>query len=241
MQNVMKYYISSRNVAYILNQKVYFCFDNNLSQCMLIEGGSESQTTNGTLAKDLKMEELWEAPSTWTGNAGKEETGNAGNEEAGNFGNEETEINKETESTESNRTEDEETEIKQETEGTESYRTGNSGNGETEIKQETEGIYAMAYSVIFKEEHGQVKEEVTEEQGGIDHQINEGEDPATNEGEDPATNEGEDPGTIEGEDPAANEAEDFYVVEMKYEEEEDFKLQVTTEALIFRVFVLACL
>jgi hypothetical protein len=33
--------------------------------------------------------------------------------------------------------------------------------------------------------------------------------------------------------------EDFYVVEMKYEEEEDNNLQVTTQALIFRVIVLS--
>jgi hypothetical protein len=167
----------------------------------LIEGGSESESENGTLSKDLKMEELWEAPSTRTGNAENEETENAGNEE---------------------------TEIKQETERTESYRAE---NGETEIKHETEGTYAFAYSVIFKEEHGQVKEEITEEQGGIDYQINEGEDPATNEGEDPATNEGE--------DPATNEREDLNVVEMKFEEEEDNNLQVTTQVLIYRVIVLS--
>jgi hypothetical protein len=157
----------------------------------------------------------------------------------------------------------EETEIKQETDSTESYRTGNSGNEETEIKQETESTYTYAYSVIFKEEHGQVKEEVTEEQRGTDLQVNEVEDPPTtevedppttegedppttevedpptNEGEDPPTTEGEDPPTTEGEDPPTNEGEDLSVVEMKYEEEEGNNLQVTTPVLVFHVIVLS--
>jgi hypothetical protein len=118
----------------------------------LIEGGSESETENGTpAAKSMKVEETHEAQS--------------------------------------NRI----------------------GNEETEIKLESDSPCTFAYSVTFKEEHGQVKEEITEEQGWIYPQTTEGEDQLTKEGE------------------------DLNVVEMKYEEEDDNNLQVTAQVLICHV------
>jgi hypothetical protein len=88
------------------------------------------------------------------------------------------------------------------------------GNEEIEIKLESDSPCTFAYSVIFKEDHIQIKEEITEEQGWIYPQITEGEDQLTNEGK------------------------DLNVVEMKEEEEEDSNLQVKTLVLIFHVFVL---
>jgi antitoxin component YwqK of YwqJK toxin-antitoxin module len=79
------------------------------------------------------------------------------------------------------------------------------GNEETEIELESDSPCTFAYSVRFKEEHGQVKEEITEEQGWIYPQIDEGEDQLTNEGE------------------------DLNVVEMKHEE----NLQVTPQVLLY--------
>jgi hypothetical protein len=86
-------------------------------------------------------------------------------------------------------------------------QSNRTGDGKTEIKQESDDTYTSAYSVIFKEELDEVKEEITEEEGEIYEQINEGADRATNEGE------------------------DFKVVEMKDEEEEDNNSQVTTQVL----------
>jgi hypothetical protein len=97
-------------------------------------------------------------------------------------------------------------------------QTNRTGNEETKIKLESDSPCSFAYSVIFKEEHDEVKEEITEEEGEIYGQINEGEDRASNEGEDRASNEGEDQPT--------NEGEDLKVVEMKEEEEEDNDIQV---------------
>jgi hypothetical protein len=57
------------------------------------------------------------------------------------------------------------------------------GNEETEIKLESDSPCTFAYSVTFKEEHGQVKKEITEELGWIFPQLNEREDPPTNERE----------------------------------------------------------
>jgi hypothetical protein len=86
-------------------------------------------------------------------------------------------------------------------------QSNRTGDGETEIKLESDSTYISAYSVIFKEERDEVKEEITEEEGEIDEQINEGEDRSTNEGK------------------------DLKVVEMKDEEEEDNNFQVTTQVL----------
>jgi hypothetical protein len=84
-------------------------------------------------------------------------------------------------------------------------QSNRAGNEEIEIKLESDSPCTFAYSVTFKEEHGQVKEEITEEQGWIY------------------------PKTTEGEDQLTNEGKDLNVVEMKYEVEEDNKFQVTTE------------
>ena len=82
------------------------------------------------------------------------------------------------------------------------------GNEETEVKLESDSPCTFAYSVIFKEEHAQVKEEITEEQGWIYPQIDEGEDQLGNEGK------------------------NLNVVEIKGEEEVDNDLQVTALVLI---------
>jgi hypothetical protein len=116
-------------------------------------------------------------------------------------------------------TENGETEIKQESESTESYRADSAVDNVREIKLALDDTYTFAFSVIFKEEHDSVEKEIIEEQGGIDHQINEVEDPPTNKVEDPPTNEGV----------------DLNVGEMKYEVEEDDNLQVTTQFFIFCV------
>jgi hypothetical protein len=75
------------------------------------------------------------------------------------------------------------------------------GDEKTEIRLESDGTFTIAYSVVFKEEHGEVKEQITEK-GGIDHQNNDGEDQTINIGE------------------------DLSVVEMKDKEDEDDIFQV---------------
>jgi hypothetical protein len=85
-----------------------------------------------------------------------------------------------------------------------------------EIKEEPDCAYTAVYSVIFREECGQVKDEITEEQGE-DQPANGGEDQPINRGEDQPTNGGE----------------DLNVVEMKKEEEENDNFQVTTQAFRF--------
>jgi hypothetical protein len=55
-------------------------------------------------------------------------------------------------------------------------QSNRTGDEETEIKLEPDDTYTFAYSVIFKEDYGEVKEEITEEEGGIYQPTNEEED-----------------------------------------------------------------
>jgi hypothetical protein len=167
-----------------------YCFQNiqeaciKLSKCLLCitgipNGDSKSETENETLVKAMKMEESCEAQSNRTENAGKGETGNAGNEETGNAetgnaGNAETWTSGNEETGTSGN---------EETENAGNEETENAGNEETEIKLESDDTYTFAYSVIFKEDHGQVNE-ITEEHGGDDEQNNDGEYRIDNKGED---------------------------------------------------------
>jgi hypothetical protein len=93
------------------------------------------------------------------------------------------------------------------------------------VKLEPDNTCTAAYSVIFKEEHGQVKE-ITAEQGGIGQQWD---NQLANGGEDQLANGGEDQPMNRGEDQQTNGGEDLNVMEMEKEGDDNF--QVTTRVL----------